>query len=58
MTPMHLLALIGRNGIGRLGYSLPDQPAGAAPRTLSKAELLQTRYTLEVFNDLMARACS
>ena len=22
MTPMHLLALIGRNGIGRLGYRL------------------------------------
>ena len=22
MTPMHLLALVGRNGIGRLGYSL------------------------------------
>lgn len=54
MTPMHLLALVGRNGIGRLGYSLPDQPAAATPRVLSKAELLQTRYTPEVFNDLMA----
>ena len=29
MTPMHMLALVGRNGIGRLGYSLPDHP----PRT-------------------------
>lgn len=54
LTPMHLLALVGRNGIGRLGYSLPDQAAPAAPRTLSKAELLQTRYTPEVFNELMA----
>ena len=54
MTPMHLLALVGRNGIGRLGFSLPDQPAAAAPRPLSKTELLQTRYTPEVFNDLMA----
>jgi serine/threonine-protein kinase HipA len=54
MTPMHLLALIGRNGIGRLGYSLPDQPAATTPRVLSKTELLNTRYTPEVFNDLMA----
>ncbi len=54
MTPMHLLALIGRNGIGRLGYSLPDQEAAPAPRTLSKAELLKTRYTPRVFDELVA----
>jgi serine/threonine-protein kinase HipA len=54
MTPMHLLALIGRNGIGRLGYSIPDQPAKPMARVLSKAELLKTRYTPEVFNDLVA----
>ena len=54
MTPMHLLALIGRNGIGRLGFSLPDQADAQATRLLSKTELLQTRYTPEVFNDLMA----
>ncbi|MBE0586743.1 MAG: type II toxin-antitoxin system HipA family toxin [Hydrogenophaga sp.] len=54
MTPMHLLALIGRNGIGRLGFSLADQPDATPPRALSKTELLQTRYTPEVFNDLMA----
>lgn len=55
MTPMHLLALIGRHGIGRLGFSLPDPPAAAPPPPpLSKAELLQTRYTAEVFNELMA----
>ncbi|WP_066151849.1 type II toxin-antitoxin system HipA family toxin [Hydrogenophaga pseudoflava] len=54
MTPMHLLALVGRNGIGRLGYSLPDTPEPAAPRMLNKTELLQTRYTPEVFNELIA----
>lgn len=54
MTPMHMLALVGRNGIGRLGYSLPDQAASALPRTLSKAELLSTKYTPEVFNELVA----
>jgi serine/threonine-protein kinase HipA len=26
LTPMHLLALVGANGIGRLGYTLPDAP--------------------------------
>lgn len=54
MTPMHLLALVGRNGIGRLGYSLPEHPVAAAPRLLSKAELLKTRYTPEVFSELVA----
>ncbi len=54
MTPMHMLALVGRNGIGRLGYSLPNQAAKPLPRTLSKSELLQTAYTPEVFNDLVA----
>lgn len=54
MTPMHLLALVGRNGIGRLGYAVPGQPASAAPRPLSKGELLKTRYTPEVFDELVA----
>lgn len=54
MTPMHMLALVGRNGIGRLGYSLPNQAATPLPRTLSKSELLSTAYTPEVFNDLVA----
>ena len=54
LTPMHLLALIGANGIGRLGFGLP----GAAPvppaRTLSRATLLAMAYTPEVFDDLVA----
>lgn len=54
MTPMHLLALIGRNGIGRLGYGLPGQASAASSRPLSKSELLKMRYTPEVFNDLVA----
>ena len=54
MTPMHLLALAGRNGIGRLGYRLPDTPDVAAPRVMSKSELLKTRYTPEVFGELVA----
>jgi serine/threonine-protein kinase HipA len=54
LTPMHLLALIGRNGIGRLGYSLPDQPEAAAAPAISRAQLLATRYTPEVFSELVA----
>jgi serine/threonine-protein kinase HipA len=54
MTPMHLLALIGRNGIGRLGYRLAGQSEPAAPRPISKAELVKTNYTPEVFNDLVS----
>ncbi len=54
MTPMHLLALIGRNGIGRLGYHLEGQVSAAAPRPMSKADLLKTRYTPAVFNELVA----
>ena len=54
MTPMHLLALVGRNGIGRLGYSLPDVSAPATPAAMSKAQLLQMRYTPEVFDELVA----
>ena len=54
MTPMHMLALVGRNGIGRLGYSLPDHPPAPISPTLSKSELLEMAYTPEVFNDLVA----
>ena len=54
MTPMHLLALAGRNGIGRLGYRLPGAPDAVAPRVISKEELLRTRYTPEVFGELVA----
>ena len=54
LTPMHILALIGSNGIGRLGYSMPNQAAPAMPRPLSKSELLATPYSPQVFDDLVA----
>lgn len=54
MTPMHLLALIGRNGIGRLGYHLAGRADSPAPRSITKAELLKTNYTPAVFNELVA----
>ena len=52
-TPMHLLALMGRNGIGRLGYAVPDTVPAGLPRPLSKAELLAMNYTPQVFDELV-----
>lgn len=53
MTPMRLLALIGANGIGRLGFSLPGAPATPAPPPLSRDALLKTAYTPQVFDELV-----
>ncbi|MFO1261746.1 MAG: type II toxin-antitoxin system HipA family toxin [Rhodoferax sp.] len=53
LTPMHLLALVGTNGIGRLGYRLPEaEPLPTAP-AIDRATLLKTRYTPEVFDELV-----
>lgn len=54
MTPMHLLALIGGNGIGRLGYSLPGRDVTSLPRAMSKDELLRTAFSPQVFDELVA----
>lgn len=50
---MHLLALMGRNGIGRLGYRLPEQPPPPDPRPLSRQELLALPFTPERFVELI-----
>ncbi|MDI6746186.1 MAG: type II toxin-antitoxin system HipA family toxin [Rhodocyclaceae bacterium] len=57
LTALHLLALIGDNGIGRLGYQVPETDASQPPpkpaRPLSRAELLHTAYSPEVFEALV-----
>jgi serine/threonine-protein kinase HipA len=53
LTSMHLLALSGLNGIGRLGFSMPGREPAARPPTLSKAQLLATPFTPAVFDDLV-----
>lgn len=58
LTPMHLLALVGASGIGRLGYALPGAAPVAPGRTLSRASLLAIRYTPEVFDELLASKTS
>ena len=52
-TAMHMLALIGANGIGRLGYKLPGASEPAPARPLTKESLLRTAYTPQVFDDLV-----
>lgn len=39
-TKMHLLLLIGQNGIGRLGYGLPKGARGRRPSPVSRRQLL------------------
>ena len=53
MTAMHLLALIGNNGIGRLGYRLPDSLAPTPITPLSRKTLLQTPFTAKLFDELV-----
>lgn len=53
LTPMHLLSMVGMNGIGRLGYTLADTlPAARAP-LIDRQTLLATRYTPAVFDELV-----
>lgn len=53
LTAMHLLALIGENGIGRLGFHLPGQERPQAMHPLSRAELLHTTFGPELFETLV-----
>lgn len=54
MTAMRLLALIGDNGIGRLGYRVPggSVPVQAAP--ITRQTLLRTPFTAQVFDELVS----
>jgi serine/threonine-protein kinase HipA len=53
ITPMHLLALMGNNGIGRLGYRLPDAPSPTYSAVVNKADLLSSGNGPALFQDLM-----
>jgi len=54
LTPMHLLALMGDNAIGRLGYrQLTGDAAPGKVALLDKASLLRTRVTPQVLADLV-----
>lgn len=54
LSPMHLLALVGRNGIGRLGFGLPGGPSALErPPVLTRDTLRRTRWTPELFDELV-----
>ena len=53
LNKMHLLAMMGDNAIGRVGYFLPDRQAPAVRHTLSKATLLKTPFSDLLFRDLV-----
>ena len=53
ITPMHLLALMGNNGIGRLGYRLADAPELKPAAVVNKADLLASGNGPALFQELM-----
>jgi serine/threonine-protein kinase HipA len=53
LSKMHLLALMGSGGIGRLGYSLPGAPAVAPPAHVSRHDLLHGGRSADLFEELM-----
>ncbi|PIM53545.1 phosphatidylinositol kinase [Roseateles chitinivorans] len=52
-TPMHLLSLIGENGIGRLGFTIPGVAPSPRAQTLNREALLRMRYTPALFDELV-----
>ncbi|ROZ69413.1 type II toxin-antitoxin system HipA family toxin [Ramlibacter sp. WS9] len=53
LTPMHLLALMGSNGIGRLGFRLPEAPPAQQPRVIDRAQILAAPAGAQLFEDLV-----
>jgi serine/threonine-protein kinase HipA len=53
LSKMHLLALMGTGGIGRLGYALPGAPAASAPAMVSRQDLLHGGRSEAMFEELM-----
>ncbi|MGM9484779.1 type II toxin-antitoxin system HipA family toxin [Roseateles sp. NT4] len=53
LRPMHLLAMIGQNGIGRLGYTLPGAEPAAPQAHIDRASLLATPFSQDLFEELV-----
>jgi serine/threonine-protein kinase HipA len=53
LTKMQLLALMGSNGIGRVGYALPDAGPAPLPARISKATILRGGASGELFRELV-----
>ncbi|MFG6441035.1 type II toxin-antitoxin system HipA family toxin [Roseateles sp. LKC17W] len=53
LQPMHLLAMVGQNGIGNLGYRLPGAEPASAPTHIEREALLALPFTPELYEDLV-----
>lgn len=53
VNKMHLLALMGDNGIGRVGYRSAGDTSFSRGKPISREALLKTALTPEVFQDLV-----
>lgn len=53
LSKMHLLALMGSGGIGRLAYQVPDEPIAAEPAGVAKDELLAGERSQALFDELV-----
>ncbi|MDR7273123.1 serine/threonine-protein kinase HipA [Pelomonas saccharophila] len=53
LDPMHLLAMIGANGIGRLGYSAANGQMLASPLPVDRGALLSMRFSQSLFDELV-----
>lgn len=54
LQKMHLLALAGQNGIGRIGFSLPDSQPGPKHSAISRESILESTDGDELFKDLLS----
>lgn len=53
LQPMHLLAMVGQNGIGNLGYTLPGAEPPAAPTRIERDTLLALPFTPSLYEELL-----
>lgn len=53
LNKMHLLAMMGDNAIGRIGYSQPGAAVPTSKRTMDKKTLLETPMTPAMFKELV-----
>lgn len=53
LTKMHLLALMGGNAIGRVGFELLERDRSAAPAPVTREALLHTPVNEQTFSELV-----
>jgi serine/threonine-protein kinase HipA len=54
LRPMHLLAMMGQNGIGRLGFSLPGGAEQRPQVRIDREALLATPFSQALFDELVS----